>query len=143
MITSKQKRIIGTLSFCLLVTIFLGTIVYSIVLIKRWKPTYVESEVNGVVRIFMHEPIKYTFFCQNSGATKIEQWTVWLGEKPQIFTDVPQGHASRVNFMVHKDYPGGPDIYDYFHIHIHSVREIEGGYWNHGKFGRGQTVVIE
>jgi hypothetical protein len=28
-------------------------------------------------------------------------------------------------------------------IHIHNLDEIQGGGWNHGKFGRGKTQVIE
>jgi hypothetical protein len=28
-------------------------------------------------------------------------------------------------------------------VHIHSLKDIQGAGWNHGKFGSGQTTVVE
>lgn len=102
--------------------------------------------IHDVVRIFMHERGHYTFFCREKGQSAIRIYTFMCnvdkesGEK--IVEDVPPDRAC----WVETSNPD-PEIGERFRrklvIHLHSVREVNGAGWDHGKFGYGQTTVLE
>ena len=59
----------------------------------------------------------------------------------KIITDVS---ADKKMWVLTRGYYAGRDpVYEYVEIHIHAAKDVNGGGWNHGKFGSGQTNVIE
>jgi len=62
-------------------------------------------------------------------------------EKIKIFYDVPKDEKMYLEYQ--KKCSGGNLLMAWMEIHIHSIDEINGGGWNRGKFGKGQTNVIQ
>lgn len=101
------------------------------------------KRLDGVTRVMMHEPWRYTFLMEDSG--RITQRTIGqnpCGNVPVLFQDVPTGHPMWVEYRTVRS--GKTDVCDeLITIHIHSVADINGAGWNHGKYGSGQTTVVE
>jgi hypothetical protein len=99
-----------------------------------------QEKIENVVRIFMHEPGHYSLMIQLSGSISATMRTVNLsGCEPKFIMDAPKDGE----MWVYIEYPrlenDNRGIADF---HIHSENDIDGGGWNHGKFGSGQTQVI-
>lgn len=73
---------------------------------------------------------------------------------PKIFVDVPAGQNSwyEIKYEKESEFSDIREIYfgkdsykikPFIHIHIHDVNDLNNAGWNHGKFGRGQTVKID
>jgi len=109
---------------------------------KGAKLLKVEIKVDNIVRVFMHEPGAYNFLVSRNG---ILVPTENYRHSPQRVIIMPD--VSREQFMWARVYYKEEEGYGfpqaYLEIHVHSEKDIEGGGWNHGKFGRGQTVVVE
>jgi hypothetical protein len=92
-----------------------------------------------VERIFMHEPEDYSFFIREPGTTELKTLKVRVlsPERLKIFEDVRTGEPCWINLGdTWNNHSLSLDI------HIDSPTRVEGAGWNHGKFGRGQTVPI-
>ncbi len=101
-----------------------------------------ERKIDNIARVFWHEGHNYSFYVQQEGISEIkiiEFYRIW---KVKIIADVP---ADKKMWAHIKGASGGCDglQYEYAEIHIHTAKDISGGGWNHGKFGSGQTHVIE
>ena len=94
-----------------------------------------------VYRVFMHETNRYTFMTKEESEDKVWVVNVSCSERIHLYSDVPQGERMYVEYC--KKCSAGDASYKRVDIHIHNVDEIHGGGWDHGKFGRGQTVVVE
>lgn len=96
-----------------------------------------------VIRIFMHEPTRYSFIIRDNSSRELKIKTVDMNgrrEGIKIYADV----ATTENMWIrHYGQNEFLSPIEFLEIHIHGVYEIEGGGWNHGKFGRGTTTVIE
>ena len=94
-----------------------------------------------VDRVFMGEPNDYTFITAHEDKTT----TVWRVSSYfaefKMFYDVPKNERMYVKYK--KEWKDGGPKYKYVHIHIHEMKDVEGGGWNHGKFGSGRTQAIE
>ena len=122
---------------------------------KREQEHYkVTHRIKNVVRVFMHEPDVYTVYYQKPGSDKIEkEYINSLGtDKVAIIADVAPDEMMHVEFACEHLVPcenrKGCNKklcvnMKKAKIHIHSVDDINGAGWNHGRHGRGQTVVIE
>ncbi len=100
----------------------------------------------NVVRVFWHELSSYSILVKNGNELK----TIPLpsrqcaainglrGEGVRIFADVPRD----ADMWVTVDIPSGETCFLALTIHVHSELDINGGGWNHGKHGSGQTTVI-
>lgn len=103
---------------------------------------FTTTDYHSVVRIFMHEKNHYTFYIQEPAKKEVQilSFMTVYSSLPKIFTDVPAGELSWIRVGA----PFENSRYRWsLDIHIHSVSEINGGGWNHGKFGSGQTTVLE
>lgn len=124
--------------------------------------------VKNVVRIFMHEPLRYSFLVQENETNVLNLVSlphdIKIGKEPIEISDVPLCAANgnslyriqNVKFVA--DVPDGEfmwatamlsgrtDMHPSVHlleIHIHSPNDIDGAGWNHGKFGSGSTQVVK
>jgi hypothetical protein len=66
---------------------------------------------------------------------------MWDGEQLHIYRDVPEGNSPWVYYEVTRQ--AGDEHYSRLDIHVSSAAQIDGASWNHGKFGSGQTAVIQ
>ncbi len=106
-------------------------------------PVRPDERIDGVVRVFMHEPGRYTVLRRSSAASSIVEQQVpqlkYVADTAYV-PDVPEDQPMWVS--VHY---GGDHLSPIAHIvfHVHSVSDIGGAGWNHGKAGHGQTVVVQ
>jgi hypothetical protein len=117
--------------------------------------------VSGISRVFMHEPGNFTFLVEHIDTKKLGQLRVsTYGNYVTIVEDLSEDQPISVVYSCSK-YTGQSDEKSYqcrtvpsnfsnwnvragrLTIHLHSAKEIDGAGWNHGKFGRGQTVVVQ
>lgn len=115
------------------------------------------TSVSGITRVFMHEPGHFTFLVENTDSKKIGQLRVQTYRDDTIIReDLEDGQSIRVEYSCgkyQKEFYQCKSIPPNFSnwtvharkltIHLHSVKEIDGAGWNHGKFGRGQTIVVQ
>jgi len=104
------------------------------------KPKFVESKI-FFDRIFMHEIEHYSTFSVNEDKNvAINSYHRGLYNKFTLICDVETGDkmwadvSDNGNWMERK--------YDVI-FHIRSLKDLNGAGWNHGKFGIGNTVLIE
>lgn len=103
------------------------------------------QRIYNVVRILMHESHKYTIMYRGESDKEIKSKII-MSSDIRLFEDVPDDQDNWVAFtpivqrgMNTSDFVNSRQV----EIHIHSAENIKGGEWNHGKFGKGQTVVIQ
>jgi len=103
----------------------------------------VTTTVKNVERVLMHEPGNYTFFYTNPKApNELLPLRIPAVIKVNFFQDVPAEENSWLTFTSYGEclsicHAG------LLELHLHSAQEINGTGWDHGKFGRGQTIVVE
>lgn len=102
------------------------------------------EKIDGIVRVFMHEPGRFTLALQKTNSTELEMRTV-ASTNCKFLTDVPTNKTIWAKIeKPHSDYTHSDYAYAIrIEFHLHSARDLEGGAWNHGKNGRGQTQVLE
>jgi len=93
-------------------------------------------KVNNIVRVFMHDPGKYSLMVREDGQLKSLPF---------------HGHSNY--FYVYEDVPSGEPMWadvdktsngvKTITLHVHDEKDIQGGGWDHGKFGSGQTQVFK
>jgi len=105
-----------------------------------------EVRVDNVVRVFWHEGTLYSFHVREPNSVEIKlvftHYTMCVNQRTytNILADVPLGNPMWVYYIINHNWDRS--CLKVLEIHIHSEKDIEGGGWNHGKFGRGQTSVI-
>lgn len=105
---------------------------------KDFDPSMVTVYVD---KVYMNEISRYTFITkQKNGESKVWQLQYVISERTHIYEDVPPNKRMYVEYC--NRCSGGSILPNIVNIHIHSLDEIQGGSWNHGKFGKGQTQVI-
>ncbi len=111
------------------------------------KTTYEDETITDIVRVFWHEQRHYSFYIQKEGSQEInikEIDVVYNYDKSvKIFSDVPAGNKMWAKIKESRGRTGFNYYTVYLEIHLHSVKDVEGGGWNHGKFGSGQTQVVQ
>lgn len=117
--------------------VLIGSCVYSGV---RHHGESQEETVRDIHRIMMHEPHSYSFLLDDG---QFHRYTIQRGSRSaDILYDAPSdGYCWAEVHYSH--YFGDGMMCDRIKLHIHSPQEINGGGWNHGKLGKGQTVVVE
>lgn len=110
------------------------------------RPPARDRTIQNVVRVLMHERGRYTIFSEpKTGNEPLVEENFYILSRVPIFKDVPPGGAMWAK--VHTEY--SYDLFDYvpqdtkLEIHVHGPEDINGAGWNHGKFGRGTTTVIQ
>jgi protein required for attachment to host cells len=102
-----------------------------------YAPPHVVDQFN-FERLFMHVVRTFSVLVADGDKLKLYRIDPYDSEPPITFIqDVPEGKS-----MWFKGERGNHYYYN-MEFHIHSVQDINGANWNHGKQGRGQTHVIE
>ena len=116
--------------------------------------TLEEKRIENVVRVFWHEKTAYSVHIQKPGSKELEvislpdNMCLKAGSthliKPQLIKDVEANKQRWVRYLKNPyDVRSGSYCLEALEIHIYSEKDIEGGEWDHGKFGKGQTQVIQ
>ena len=117
--------------------ISVGLVLCLIVLFTGCNNIHTDKKIENVQAVFYHEPGN-TLLVNGKGA---ELKTITFRDAEiTLFKDVPQG--STVWARVQRDGDDFNGIDERVEIHIHSVDDINGAGWNHGKFGSGTTTKI-
>ena len=94
--------------------------------------------IDGVDKIVMHEPHRYSFLVDG----KFQTYTIWSGRADCVeFVKLIDGEKPWVEAHYESKFLDGWKCC-WMIIHA-NPSNINGGGWDHGKFGKGQTVVIE
>jgi len=103
------------------------------------------KHLKGNMRILFHEYERYTIFVElPGGKVEVHQFGVACGiNTPEFTHDVPAGQPMRLTYQLRKRSRSNFVCKELLTVHLHSVVEIGGGGWDHGKRGHGQTNVIE
>jgi len=108
-----------------------------------------DERINNVVRVFWHEHDRYSVLVERSDSvySTVSLPVNTCGSKKDavlIIADVPAHEKMWVSAKIRhgSDLHANPCIEE-LKIHVHSLKDVEGGAWNHGKFGSGRTSVIE
>lgn len=100
------------------------------------------ERMENVVRVFWHEGAHYSVMVRQPNSTRLHIirlspiWESLEKRGVRIFADVPLKDPMWAEVKWR-----GCCLSD-LEIHTHSEKNIEGGGWDHGKFGRGTTTVI-
>src|SRR3989344_6882557 len=114
------------------------------------------TTVSGITRVFMHEPGYFTFLVEHNDSKKVGQLRVRTYiDDTDIVYDLQENQPVSVEYSCgsHQNrlYQCKPIPQNFSNwtvwamklkIHLHSIKEIDGAGWNHGKFGSGQTIVV-
>jgi hypothetical protein len=106
------------------------------------------ERIDNIVRVFMNVPgSHYTFLIETPGSNEITERQINVTSREDTPTaiaykkDVPADQKMWVELNQWTYYGGG----NFFTavVHISSELDIEGGGWNHGKFGSGINQVVQ
>ncbi|OGY41747.1 MAG: hypothetical protein A2Y82_02610 [Candidatus Buchananbacteria bacterium RBG_13_36_9] len=140
--------------------IFLVVIGISTVLIGLWflcensferqsrMPPIKKEKIENITRIFMHEPYRYTFFIDGQNDKKEVLVKTIRASCIKIYNNVLANETSWIEYVIwdqNDPLQKRGDNWDVriLEIHIHDISQIQGAGWDHGKFGKGATNVIE
>lgn len=101
-----------------------------------------DQKIENITRVLMHEHRRWTLIVLPANSTELRMIylkLVWGYAK--VINDVPEGQPMWARVIWYKQW--GESRIKRLEIHIHSAKDINGAGWNHGKFGHGQTQVIE
>lgn len=119
--------------------------------VDKEDPNINVRRLDNIVRVLKNSN-SYTVYIQNPGSKELEQATLFLDgysqcegvNQPRIVTD------AREDQSVWAEYVSSSNIFCdvgvcgcLLSLHLHEPREINGGTWDHGKFGNGPIHVIE
>lgn len=105
------------------------------------KPTVTENVYTDVSRVFMHSWNTVSFFKQNpDGSIEHKFLRSHLRGNIRYFADVPKEEKMWAKETVVE---GSLETDIYVEIHLHSIDEVDGGEWDHGKQGSGTVSVVE
>lgn len=98
------------------------------------------NEKQDIVAVWKHEANHYSVTVKE-GNTLMDK-AFYGNFSTIIITDVPKDKSMwyEAHFKESSFSGGG---YDSLKIHIHSIDDINGGGWNHGKFGSGTTERVQ
>ena len=132
---NRGNLIIG-IAFILFLLIFFIVLAFQ-------RSSYVASfPVYGVQRVLMHEIDFYTFLIREPNSTKLKSLSLSYHDDKSfvLISDVAPDKDMWLNLKCRVD---PTDKCFEIEIHLHSAKDINGAGWNHGKFGKGQTDVVE
>lgn len=102
-----------------------------------------EIVIKDIVQVSHHERDLYTFRIQEGSSPELERVTIYFKGKPREIMDVPLGQKMWVKYTARWEFGMNAPTKINGEIHFHSVKDIQGGGWDHGKHGRGTTTVLE
>ncbi|MFA6963092.1 MAG: hypothetical protein WC227_00015 [Patescibacteria group bacterium] len=123
-----------------LVVVVLGAFIFSAwrEKVEAARPATV-LRYDNVVRVLMHEPNYFSLYTEQTDSKILGYQEFSDCSFTEIIADVPPGEKM---WALKTEIKGTPTKW-LLQIHIHSPKDINGAGWDHGKYGRGQTVPIE
>ena len=119
---------------------FVGSVIGLLVYASNLPFTIEEGRFINIVRVLMHETNNFTLIQQNGIELKELQFR--RCKSVQMLQDVPLGDPMWASYkLTYKNDRAYGELE--LTLHLHSAEDINGAGWNHGKFGRGQTVVVK
>jgi len=115
------------------------------------------TTVSGITRVLMHEPDHFTFLVPNTNNKKLGQLRIRTYQnQTTIVTDLQDNESIKIQYLcgnlrvawscesIPQDFSTwNVDFASQLIIHLHSAKDIDGAGWNHGKFGSGNTTVVQ
>jgi len=151
---NKDPQTLSILAFIVLVLLCLciiGTPFFAIYYLNRnsqarqdestW--TLIGTKTIQVERVFYHEENDYSFFVRENNALTTTKFNVnngYCDRTYQIFDDVSANEPMYVKILTYKTTQD--DKIHKIEIHIHSIKEIDGGEWKKPKNRSGQTTIV-
>lgn len=109
------------------------------------------ERIDNVERVLMHEPGYYSLLV-NQGGRLVTRSFGQYGRLPvELITDVAQTEKMwaevKVTLLARDCFLSliwkCQETWDYrVYVHVTSAKMVEGASWDHGKFGRGMTIVV-
>ena len=99
-----------------------------------------------IVRAFMHETDNYTFLVNGrADELVLRSVRVVARNETHIFRDVPANEPMWVKYFEADEVCSNIHYCRASHleIHLHSEEDLNTSGWDHGKFGRGETTILE
>lgn len=106
--------------------------VLAAVLLAGCSDTPKKVEKREFVRLYMHRPGEFSCMVQNSKVVSVVDINVYTSGRATLFTDVPENEPC---YFVREG--------DKIEIHIHNVKEVNGGAFKPGKAAEVKTTPIE
>ena len=133
---TKGEIVISVIGTTIL-TISVIMIFFSLITIK------IHTGKRNIDVVWFHEENKYSISYVNN-ANEIINESPWKCVNPKIIIDVPKGEKMYYEYKYSfNSFWGCMDSANsYVKIHVHSINDIIGADWNHGKFGTGKTNRI-
>ena len=142
---AMKKNSVIILAIFAVIVIFLGISNEA----NAWgkKKTF-DVKIENIERIHYHEGASFTYWQRVEGHKIIpirfrHSWWGYEKTKIIIYDDLKPDEKMWAIERGSGDPHEEGSVVDYVEIHVHSIKEIQGGGWNHGKFGRGTTTVVE
>lgn len=124
-------------SWPIFITVIGGILFAAFVIISSF-----DNRFDNVTRVFWHENTRYSIHFEQDGSKEIQVKTFTRVEKVKLIKDVSTEEHMWVRAVGGKVLLGFT-FYSLLEIHVHSEKDVEGGAWDHGKNGSGNTVVIQ
>ncbi len=108
-------------------------------------------KLEGGIRLFMHEDNHYTMMVQEGSQLVAISIVVYndANSSVRFIEDVPVGQPMWIEYScvqcseVKRPYSSQDILVRGVTFHVSAPTDINGAGWNHGKFGHGQTVVVQ
>lgn len=106
------------------------------------KPYDTHVEYTNVVAVYYHEGNSYSIATKTDHTISMTYLAADYDSQIDIFDDVLNTNSMYVVGNEHFNNGGVMDN-STWQIHIHSIDDINGAGWNHGKSGHGMTLRIQ
>jgi hypothetical protein len=95
--------------------------------------------IQKITNAYFHEHRKYSFrrFKNDDPNQGAEEFGCGFYQEVLTFGDVPSEQSPWLKMI-----PVNCSAYN-LEIHLHHYEDLEGGGWDHGKFGKGRTIPLE
>lgn len=110
--------------------------------------TVSDERIDSIARVFWHEYDRYSVLVEKGDGVYITlnfpRNKCNTNRPALIIADVPSDKKMWVSAKIRRGSQTNADpCFEELDFHIHSLNDVSGGSWNHGKFGTGQTSVIK
>ncbi len=119
-------------------------LILAVFLLFACVPHYKVTRYEHVERVFMNRPTEYSLYVREGARIRAVTLSVVRENQALLVDDVPAGDSMWAIHQYNTEGCTGDESKpDSFQIHVHSLKEIGGGAWDNGKFGRGRVQVVE
>lgn len=132
--------------FAILVAVCVfGYLCYLISLVEiEGRKIHKVERIDGIVRIFLHEPGRYSFMISVDGGKAARFIKKNFTQDPVVIFDVPQDQPMYLISQEANNAQWKEKNLKYLRLelHVRKPSDLGGGGWDHGNFGKGTTSVV-